>query len=238
MIPCKECSKLISPTSKSCVKCGDTAILQSIEINIEIHKNLLEKAKDDADKIKKESYFIEAQISLAKHKFDSALEKELTIKLKNNEYYQSINGEEVDGMDAMFVDAAQIVVLNQEAYDGFLVRKLKLEYDRAGRIIDQLESHGVIGSVIESGTRDVLISDLESLDDHMKRYGFYTQKKFGSDIYVSIYGKEKAQEFDRKQVISKAQSNSKTNEKSEKKGCAFTFISISIIMLSIGYYFI
>jgi len=36
----------------------------------------------------------------------------------------------------------------------------------------------------------------------------------------------------------KPQSNSKTTEKSEKKGCAFTFISISIVMLSIGYYFI
>jgi S-DNA-T family DNA segregation ATPase FtsK/SpoIIIE len=70
--------------------------------------------------------------------------------------------------DAMFEDAARIVVINQQGSASLLQRKLKLGYNRAGRIIDQLEAAGIIGPFEGSKARQVLIQDEHSLEQILR----------------------------------------------------------------------
>ena len=66
--------------------------------------------------------------------------------------------------DVKFDDAARIVVLHQQGSTSLLQRKLKLGYNRAGRIIDQLEVAGIIGPFEGSKARKVLVPDEYSLE--------------------------------------------------------------------------
>jgi len=72
--------------------------------------------------------------------------------------------------DSMFDEAAYIIVQHQQGSASLLQRKLKLGYNRAGRIIDQLENAGIIGPFEGSKAREVLIKDQMSLEDHLKKY--------------------------------------------------------------------
>ena len=78
---------------------------------------------------------------------------------------------DMDEMDVMFVDSARIVVINQQGSASLLQRKLKLGYNRAGRIVDQLEAMGIIGPFQGSKAREVLFSDIESLEEYLKVKG-------------------------------------------------------------------
>ena len=66
--------------------------------------------------------------------------------------------------DALFEDAARVVVQNQQGSASLLQRRLKLGYNRAGRIVDQLENAGIIGPFKGSKAREVLIPDEASLE--------------------------------------------------------------------------
>ncbi|MEQ8624028.1 MAG: DNA translocase FtsK [Vicingaceae bacterium] len=66
--------------------------------------------------------------------------------------------------DALFDDAARIIVQHQQGSASLLQRRLKLGYNRAGRIIDQLEAANIIGPFEGSKARQVLISDENSLE--------------------------------------------------------------------------
>ncbi len=66
--------------------------------------------------------------------------------------------------DAMFADAARLVVMHQQGSTSLIQRKLKLGYNRAGRLIDQLEAAGIVGSFEGSKAREVLIQDESSLE--------------------------------------------------------------------------
>ncbi len=66
--------------------------------------------------------------------------------------------------DALFEDAARIVVQHQQGSASLLQRRLKLGYNRAGRIVDQLEAAGIIGPFEGSKARQVLIVDEMSLE--------------------------------------------------------------------------
>jgi S-DNA-T family DNA segregation ATPase FtsK/SpoIIIE len=65
--------------------------------------------------------------------------------------------------DDMFNDAASLVVLHQQGSASLLQRRLKLGYNRAGRIIDQLEDAGIIGPFEGSKARKVLVQDEQTL---------------------------------------------------------------------------
>ncbi|MFT6814948.1 MAG: S-DNA-T family DNA segregation ATPase FtsK/SpoIIIE [Sphingobacteriales bacterium] len=69
--------------------------------------------------------------------------------------------------DMMFRDAAIVVVQNQQGSTSLIQRKLKIGYNRAGRIIDQLEAAGIVGNFEGSKARDVLIPDEHSLELHL-----------------------------------------------------------------------
>ncbi len=66
--------------------------------------------------------------------------------------------------DQLFEDAARIVISTQQGSTSMLQRQLKLGYNRAGRIMDQLEAAGVVGGFNGAKAREVLISDLHSLE--------------------------------------------------------------------------
>lgn len=66
--------------------------------------------------------------------------------------------------DALFEDAARLIVLHQQGSTSLIQRKLKLGYNRAGRLIDQLEAAGIVGPFEGSKAREVLIPDEYSLE--------------------------------------------------------------------------
>ena len=71
--------------------------------------------------------------------------------------------------DELFDEAARVVVLSQQGSASLLQRKLKLGYNRAGRLVDQLEAAGIIGPFEGSKARKVLIPDEVSLEQFLKR---------------------------------------------------------------------
>ena len=71
--------------------------------------------------------------------------------------------------DSMFEDAARLLVTHQQGSTSLLQRKLKLGYNRAGRIIDQLEAAGIIGPFEGSKARQVLITDEHSLEQLLEQ---------------------------------------------------------------------
>ena len=74
----------------------------------------------------------------------------------------------LEDRDSMFDEAARVIVSNQQGSASLLQRKLKLGYNRAGRLIDQLEAAGIVGPFEGSKARQVLIPDLQSLDRHLE----------------------------------------------------------------------
>ena len=77
----------------------------------------------------------------------------------------SVNLEmDISERDTLFREAAEIIVTAQQGSASLLQRKLKLGYNRAGRLIDQLEAAGIVGPFEGSKARSVNILDLSSLD--------------------------------------------------------------------------
>ncbi|MFY0599756.1 MAG: DNA translocase FtsK 4TM domain-containing protein [Cyclobacteriaceae bacterium] len=66
--------------------------------------------------------------------------------------------------DALFDDAARLIVMHQQGSTSLIQRKMKLGYNRAGRLIDQLEAAGIVGSFEGSKAREVLIQDEYALE--------------------------------------------------------------------------
>ena len=64
----------------------------------------------------------------------------------------------------MFRDAALVIVHAQQGSASLLQRKLKLGYNRAGRLIDQLEAAGIVGQFEGSKARQVLVPDEMALN--------------------------------------------------------------------------
>ena len=71
--------------------------------------------------------------------------------------------------DPMFDEAARLVVQHQQGSTSLIQRKLSIGYNRAGRIIDQLEAAGVVGPFEGSKARDVLCVDIIALEQILKR---------------------------------------------------------------------
>ena len=66
--------------------------------------------------------------------------------------------------DALFEEAARLIVMHQQGSTSLIQRKLKLGYNRAGRLIDQLEAAGIVGPFEGSKAREVLVQDEPSLE--------------------------------------------------------------------------
>jgi DNA segregation ATPase FtsK/SpoIIIE, S-DNA-T family len=81
----------------------------------------------------------------------------------------SQNGDDysLEDRDELFAEAARIVVETQQGSTSMIQRKLKIGYNRAGRLIDQLEIAGIVGAGKGSKARDVKIPDIESLERYL-----------------------------------------------------------------------
>lgn len=71
--------------------------------------------------------------------------------------------------DALFEDAARVIVMHQQGSTSLLQRKLKLGYNRAGRLVDQLEAAGIVGPFEGSKARKVLVPDEYSLEQYLNQ---------------------------------------------------------------------
>ncbi|AUC84158.1 cell division protein FtsK [Polaribacter sp. ALD11] len=84
------------------------------------------------------------------------------------EYVDDESGTSIDidiaDRDKLFRDACEIIVTAQQGSASLLQRKLKLGYNRAGRLIDQLEAAGIVGGFEGSKARQVLVPDFVALD--------------------------------------------------------------------------
>lgn len=76
----------------------------------------------------------------------------------------------VSDLDEMFFDAARLVVLNQHGSTSMLQRKLQLGYNRAGRVMDQLEAVGVVGPARGSKPREVYMHSEGELNQLIERF--------------------------------------------------------------------
>lgn len=77
----------------------------------------------------------------------------------------------VDDFDNLLPEASRLIVIHQQGSTSLIQRKMKLGYNRAGRIMDQLEASGIVGPFTGSKAREVLFHDLESLEQHLKSMG-------------------------------------------------------------------
>ena len=96
----------------------------------------------------------------------------------------------VDDFDNLLPEAARLIVTHQQGSTSLIQRKMKLVYNRAGRIMDQLETIGVVGPFTGSKSRDVMFMDLVNLEDHLRAIGIdstYSQSLYS--LQYSIKGK-------------------------------------------------
>jgi DNA segregation ATPase FtsK/SpoIIIE, S-DNA-T family len=84
--------------------------------------------------------------------------------LQRNSGMQSRGDPEKEGRDAMFEEAARLVVTHQQASVSLLQRRLRLGFSRAGRVMDQLEFSGIVTEADGSRAREVLINNDDSLE--------------------------------------------------------------------------
>ena len=67
-------------------------------------------------------------------------------------------------LDPLFEDAARLVVIHQQGSTSLIQRKFAIGYNRAGRLMDQLEAAGIVGPFEGSKARQVLVQDEYSLE--------------------------------------------------------------------------
>ena len=86
---------------------------------------------------------------------------------------KELEGKEFDAADRdpLFGDAARLIVQNQVGSTSLLQRRMKLGYNRAGRLMDQLEAAGVVGPNQGSKARDVLIKTESELQEYLESLG-------------------------------------------------------------------
>ena len=75
------------------------------------------------------------------------------------------NDVDMQHLDPLFEDAARLIVLNQSGSTSLIQRKFAIGYNRAGRLMDQLEHAGIVGAAFGSKPREVLISDENTLNN-------------------------------------------------------------------------
>ncbi|MBJ04831.1 MAG: cell division protein FtsK [Flavobacteriales bacterium] len=85
---------------------------------------------------------------------------ELPVEAENVE----VNVKNIEERDPLFKEAALLIVMHQQGSTSMIQRKLKLGYNRAGRIVDQLESAGILGPLEGSKGRKVLVQTEDELN--------------------------------------------------------------------------
>ena len=117
--------------------------------------------------------------------------------------------------DPLFDEAARLIVLHQQGSTSLIQRKLKLGYNRAGRIVDQLEAAGVVGPFEGSTAREVLINSEVELERilcselfifHNIKHSFFHDILVKHESYIAEKVAEiiEAREIERENELKKA----------------------------------
>jgi S-DNA-T family DNA segregation ATPase FtsK/SpoIIIE len=77
----------------------------------------------------------------------------------------SSNDVDMSHLDPLFEEAARLIVMSQSGSTSLIQRKFAIGYNRAGRLMDQLEKAGIVGAAYGSKPREVLIQDEVSLEN-------------------------------------------------------------------------
>ena len=78
---------------------------------------------------------------------------------------------DLNDRDPLFEEAARLLVVHQQGSTSLIQRKFSIGYNRAGRLMDQLEAAGIVGPTQGSKARDVLIADEYSLEQKLNSFG-------------------------------------------------------------------
>lgn len=81
-----------------------------------------------------------------------------------------IGGIDLNDRDPLFDEAARLIVVHQQGSTSLIQRKFSIGYNRAGRLMDQLEAAGIVGPTQGSKARDVLIADEYSLEQKLNSF--------------------------------------------------------------------
>lgn len=108
--------------------------------------------------------------------------KEIFIKKEEEEKIEdpSVNNVDMIRLDPLFEDSARLVVIHQQGSTSLIQRKFAIGYNRAGRIMDQLECAGIVGETSGIKAREVLCKDEGELEyrlNHLEKSRFETLKQ-------------------------------------------------------------
>ena len=126
--------------------------------------------------------------------FEFSLCSRRALKFVGEEGEGNLGDIDLADRDPLFEDAARLIVLHQQGSTSFIQRKLKLGYNRAGRIVDQLEAAGVVGPFEGSKAREVLIQDEINASQAI-------QWRMHTNATVSISGTQLTLELDGQTLI-------------------------------------
>ena len=80
-----------------------------------------------------------------------------------------VGGTDVHSLDPYFDEAAKAIVLTQQGSTSMIQRRFSIGYNRAGRLMDQLQKAGIVGEAQGSKPREVLIADENSLAQRLQQ---------------------------------------------------------------------
>jgi DNA segregation ATPase FtsK/SpoIIIE, S-DNA-T family len=89
-------------------------------------------------------------------------------EVKTDDEMGGNNDISIEDLDNVFEDAAKLIVSNQHGSTSLIQRKMQLGYNRAGRIMDQMEKLGIVGAAQGSKPREVLVYSMDELENILK----------------------------------------------------------------------
>ncbi|WP_309360933.1 DNA translocase FtsK [Sphingobacterium sp.] len=146
--------------------------------------------------------------------------------------------------DQLFEDAARLIVMNQQASTSLIQRKLVISYNRAGRIIDQLEAAGVVGPFEGSKPREVLFPDEYALEQYLEKLGtnnnleytppniYNNSKKIIKTPIKPALSMNKIEDLKRETIYTE----NKPIVSKKNTGKVFIFLFIVIVILALCYW--
>lgn len=128
--------------------------------------------------------------------------EEIFIKEEEEEKieYPSVNNVDMIRLDPLFEDAARLIVIHQQGSTSLIQRKFAIGYNRAGRIMDQLECAGIVSASYGSKAREVLCQDENELEyklNHLSQSQFDNFSQKEKDAEEELYREEELNESTR-----------------------------------------
>lgn len=134
----------------------------------------------------------------------------------NNNDFRIENDFDLGDKDPLFEDAARLIVASQIGSTSLLQRRMKLGYNQAGRIMDQLEAAGIVGENQGSKARDVLIKTESELQNYFE-YGILSYSSGADQINMRSFYEEHRNEIEAKkeELLQQLEDEKLRNEKEQ-----------------------